>query len=94
MSGSSDNGASPDQTGKILRLEKATVGINALAGLALAVLIALVADVRGSISRLSERVETAIRDVAVIQSQGLDARLRDIERRMTTVEAERRREKP
>lgn len=86
----SDNGATSDQTGKMIRLEKATVGINAIAGVALAILIALVADVRGSISRLSERVEATLRDVAVIQSQQLDARVRDLERRVTTTEAQRR----
>lgn len=89
-----ENGSSPgpDQTGKMVRLEKATVGLNAIAALAILLLGWLVNDVRASISRLTDRVETAIRDVAVIQSQQLDARLRDLERRVTTSEA--RRDKP
>ena len=76
-----------EEPGKMIRLEKATIGVQALAGVALAILIALVADVRGSISTLSTRVETAIRDVAVIQSQNLDAHIRDLEKRMAIVEA-------
>jgi hypothetical protein len=76
-----------EDTGKMLRLERATVGLNAIAGVALAILVALVVDVRGSIATLNARVETAIRDVAVIQSQGLDAHIRDLEKRMATVEA-------
>lgn len=79
-----------DDTGNMLRLEKATIGINVLAALALTILIALVADVRGSIATMAARVETAIRDVAVLQSQGLDGRIRDIERRTATLEAQRR----
>lgn len=80
----------PEETSKMIRLEKAGVGINIVAGLALAILIALVSDVRGSISTLSARVETAIRDVAVIQSQNLDAHLRDVEKRLAIVEAQGR----
>lgn len=76
-------------TSKMIRLERATVGINVLGGVALAILIALVTDVRGSISALTQRVETAIRDVAVIQSQNLDAHIRDLEKRMAIVEAQR-----
>lgn len=76
-----------DDTGQMIRLERTSVGINAVAGLALAILIALVADVRGSIARMSERIETAIRDVAVIQSQNLDGHIRDLEKRMATLEA-------
>lgn len=77
----------PDETSKMLRLERASVGVQALAGLALLVIGALVADVRGSIATLNGRVETAIRDVAVIQSQNLDSHIRDLERRMAAVEA-------
>lgn len=76
-----------EDTGKILRLERASVGVQAIAGVALLVIGALVADVRGSIATLSARVETAVRDVAVIQSQNLDGHVRDLERRMSVVEA-------
>lgn len=78
-----------DDTSSMIRLERASVGINAVAGIALAILIALVADVRGSIKDISARVETAIRDVAVLQSQSLDVRLRSLELRLATVEAQR-----
>lgn len=76
-----------DDTGQMIRLERTGIGINVVGGVALAILIALVADVRGSIARMSERIETAIRDVAVIQSQNLDGHIRDLEKRMATIEA-------
>lgn len=76
-----------NDTSSMIRLERASVGINVVAGIALAILIALVADVRGSIRDISGRVETAIRDVAVLQSQTLDARMRSLEQRCATFEA-------
>ncbi len=79
----------PEETSKMIRLERTSVGINAVAGIALVILIALVTDVRGSISTLTTRVETAIRDVAVIQSQNLDMHIRDLEKRMAIVEAQK-----
>lgn len=75
------------ESGKIIRLEKATIGINAIAGAALMILIALVADVRASISALAVKCDQAIRDVAVLHSQNLDSHIRDLERRMAVVEA-------
>lgn len=62
-----------------LRLEKASVGVSAIAGLLLMVLIALVSDVRGSISALVVKVDQSLRDVAVLQAQTLDGRLRILE---------------
>lgn len=77
-----------EDTSKMIRLEKATIGVNVIAGIALSILIALVADVRTSISTLSQRVETAIRDVSVLQAQNLDLHIRDLEKRMAVVEAQ------
>jgi len=62
-----------------LRLEKASVGVSAIGGLLLIVLLGLVSDVRGSITTLVVKVDQAIRDVAILQAQGLDARLRMLE---------------
>jgi len=62
-----------------LRLEKASVGVSAIGGLLLVVLLALVSDVRGSIGALVVKVDAAIKDVAVLHSQALDARLRLLE---------------
>ena len=62
-----------------LRLEKASVGVSAIGGLLLLVLLGLVADVRGSIGALVLKVDAAIKDVAVLHSQALDARLRLLE---------------
>ena len=64
---------------KMMKLERTTVGLNVIAGVALAVILALVADVRGGIASLTSRVEQAIRDVAVLNAQNLDARARLLE---------------
>jgi len=76
-----------EDTGKMIRLEKATIGVNVIAGVALAILIALVSDVRSSIGSLAIKCDEAIRAVAVLHSQNLDAHIRDLERRMAVVEA-------
>lgn len=80
----------PEETSKMIRLEKAGVGIQGVAGVALLVLIALVSDVRGSIREISARVETALRDVAVLQSQNLDTHVRELQARVAALEAQGR----
>ena len=84
----------PEETSKMIRLEKAGVGINVVAALVLTITLALVADVRTSISTLVADVRSLIRDVSVLQSQNLDIHVRELERRMAIVEASQRGKNP
>ena len=78
MTSDQEKQATSDST-QMIRLERTSVGINIVAGAVMTIILLLVADVRSSIGTLTNKVDLAIKDVAVLQAQGLDARVRSLE---------------
>lgn len=92
-----------DETGKIarpsrggVRLETATLGITTVAGAAVALgayfyvaLISTQKDMIGEMRGVRDALSAMDRRVTVLEAPALDAHIRDLEKRVTVLEAQR-----
>lgn len=91
--------SNPDDTQKVpagrsIRLERATLGVNVIAGAAVMLgayfYVALVSaqkDMLLEMRGVRDALSAMDRRVSVLEAPGLDARMRELDRRVTTLEA-------
>lgn len=80
----------PDDTQRMNgapRLDRAVISVHLVGGLALAALSWLILDLRASIAALAVKVDAAVRSATLFEATRADERIRDLEKRITTLEA-------